>query len=244
MDLGELGARVRSAHADAWEVEGRARILQGGGWARFRDVRLMASGIPKAKWNNADITGGDADLDRVADWYAARNMPWGIRVPLDLDLSVGQLLSVKRCVGIPADAFHDRGSDVRVRRGADTELELIATLDAMESDLVAESRAWIAPQLGARGFTHWIAEVGDRAVGLATTVRSNGDAGRAAYVTGVFARDDEVLEGLVAAAVAEAFDDGVELVHANPGDDAEAERFLRLGAVEVPGFRVRLVRPD
>lgn len=64
--IDELTALVRTALADAWEVEGRAREPYGGGWARMRGARLMASGIPQAKWNNADITAADADLEAVS----------------------------------------------------------------------------------------------------------------------------------------------------------------------------------
>jgi hypothetical protein len=204
----------------------------------------MASGIARAKWNNADITGVDADLDRVAAWYTERDVPWGIRLPLDLEVSLGSHVFVKRCVGITADGFHDRGSDSRVRRGNASELDLIASLDAMGSDLLGESRAWIAPQLGTPGFVHWVAERGGRPVGLATAVRSDGDAGPAAYITGAFASDEMALDSLVGTAVAGAFSEGADLVHANPADDAEAKRFLGLGAVEVPGLEVRVVRPD
>jgi hypothetical protein len=204
----------------------------------------MASGIGRAKWNNADITGVDADLDAVTAWYARRDLPWGVRVPLDLEVSLGSHAFVKRCVGIPADAFRDRGSDARVRRGDATELELIAALDAIGGGPLEESRAWIAPQLGTPGFLHWVAELDGRLVGLATTVLSNGDAGPAAYVTGIFASDQSVLDALVSTAVAGAFSEGAELVHANPADDAETQRFVELGAVEVSGLGVRVVRPD
>jgi hypothetical protein len=39
---------VRMAHADAWEAEGRLRERYGGGVARVRGARLMASGISEA----------------------------------------------------------------------------------------------------------------------------------------------------------------------------------------------------
>jgi hypothetical protein len=205
----------------------------------------MASGIPRAKWNNADITDAGADLDGVSDWYAARGVPWGIRVPLEFDVSLGTHLFVKRCVGISAESFDHPGvAEASVRRGAETELELLARLDALGSDLLDESRAWIGPQLGTSGFSHWIADHDGEPLGLATTVRTDGDAGPAAYVTGVFASDPTVTRSLVGAAVAEAFAEGAELVHANPEDDADAERYISLGGVEVPGFNVRLVRSE
>ena len=244
MKLNPLTTRIRAAHADAWEVEGRARIGYGGGWARFPNVRLMASGIARAKWNNADITGPGADLDRVVAWYGERDIPWGIRDPLELDVSFGSHLFVKRCLAIRADTFRDRGSDPRIRRAEATQLELLARLDAMGSGAVDESRAWIGPQLGAPGFTHWIAEFRSQPAGIATSVRSNGDAGPAAYITGVRAPDDEIREALIATASLHAFSEGADLVHANPWTDTEAGLFLGLGAVEVPGLEVRLVRPD
>jgi hypothetical protein len=152
---------------------------------------------------------------------------------------------VKRCVGISAESFDHPGvAEASVRRGAATELELLARLDALGSDLLDESRAWIGPQLATPGFAHWIADHDGEPLGLATTVRTDGDAGPAAYVTGVFASDPAVTRSLVGTAVAEAFAEGAELVHANPEDDADAERYISLGGVEVPGFNVRLVRSE
>ena len=65
-DPGSLTARVRAAHGNAWQVEGRARRAYGGGAHAVRGARLMASGLPTPKWNNADITSADVDLDAVA----------------------------------------------------------------------------------------------------------------------------------------------------------------------------------
>ena len=51
-----LEARVRTAHADAWAVEGALREPHGGGAATLPGIRLMASGLPHAQWNSADVT--------------------------------------------------------------------------------------------------------------------------------------------------------------------------------------------
>jgi hypothetical protein len=240
--IDELTALVRTAHADAWEVEGRVREPYGGGWARMRGARLMASGIPQAKWNNADITAADADLEAVSAWYDARDVPWGLRVPLGLEVALGRPLFIKRCVGIVAGAFVPLEPSAVVRRARADEFDLVARLDAAPfgGDL-EQSGAWVAPQLGAPGFRHWIVEARGPA-GLATTVRSDGDAGPAVYLTGVGAFDRGGLDALVTTAVAAAFADGARLVHANPDDDAEAARLARLGGVEVAGFEVRVVR--
>jgi hypothetical protein len=241
--LEEMMSWMRTAHADAWEVEGRAREPYGGGYARIRGARLMASGILQPKWNNADITGADVDVDAVAAWFEARDVPWGMRVPLGLDITFGRPLFVKRCMGILENDFVPQEPAAVVRLARFDEFDLVSRLDAGLFDgALEESRAWVAPQLGAPPFRHWIAEVDGRPVGLATTVRSHGDAGPAAYLTGVGAFDIAALDALVAAAVTTAFADGARLVHANPADDVEAGRMTRLGGVEVPGFQVRLVR--
>lgn len=241
MTLDELTAVVRAAHGDAWEVEGRAREAYGGGWARMHGARLMASGIPQAKWNNADITAADVDLDAVSAWYEARDVPWGLRVPLGLHVALGCPIFIKRCVGIRAEAFVPGESAVRVRQARAGEGELIARLDAAGGDL-EQSRVWVAPQFGDPRFRHWVAESGGKPVGLATTVRSDGDAGPAAYLTGVSGSTSAVLDALVRTAAAAAFAEGARLVHANPDDDAKAAQLSLLGGFEVPGFEVRVVR--
>ena len=74
---------------------------------------------------------------------------------------------------------------------------------------------------------------------------TDGDAGPAAYLTAFGAIPGapwrEVVEALVAAACAAAFEDGAAFVHANPDAD-ETEVLTAAGAVEVPGFQVRVVR--
>ena len=248
MTTGDLTHLVRTAHGDAWEVEGRLRTPYGGGAARVRGARLMASGIKQPKWNNADATASDVDLEALTAWYSARDLPWGMRVPLELTVELGTPLFVKRCAGLLLEAFPGSANqlgDVRVRRCEPGFATAYAGLDAsvFGSDL-AESQAWVYPQFDAPGFRHWIAEVGGMPVGIATTVRSNGEAGPAAYLCGLGAlpgSPPEALDCLVAVAIGDAFDAGADLVHANPDDDASMQRLAALGAIEVPGFLVRVV---
>lgn len=240
----ELTRRVRTAHGDAWEVEGRLREPYGGGTARVRGARLMASGIAHEKWNNADVTGPDVDLDAVVAWYSSRDLPWGMRVPLELDVDLGRPLFVKRCTAFfPGGAAPS--SALQVRPAED--LQAYAALDvAVFGGDVAEARAWVEPELEAPGFRHWVAEDCGVPVGIATTVRSDGEAGPAAYLCGLGgipgAPRAEVLEALVGAALADAFEAGAAFVHANPWDDVEADVMAAHGAIEVPGFLVRVVR--
>jgi hypothetical protein len=57
---------VRTAHADAWQAEGRLREPYGGGACAVRGARAMASGIRTPKWNNADVTHEQVDLEAAA----------------------------------------------------------------------------------------------------------------------------------------------------------------------------------
>jgi hypothetical protein len=167
----------------------------------------MASGIPEAKWNNADITGADPDLDAVSAWYEARDVPWGLRVPLGLEVSLGRPLFTKRCVGILVEAFVMVEPLPGVRKARAEEQNLVAALDAAGGDL-EQSRAWVTPQLGVPRFRHWVAEARGKPVGLATTVRSDGEGGPAVYLTGVNAIESGVLDALVTTAVAAPFATG------------------------------------
>ena len=58
-----LDARVRTAHADAWAVEGVLREPYGGAVATLRGIRVMASGLAHPQWNGADVTGPYSDLE-------------------------------------------------------------------------------------------------------------------------------------------------------------------------------------
>jgi hypothetical protein len=248
--LEQLTQLVRTAHGDAWEVEGRLRVPHGGGAARVRGARLMASGIAQPRWNNADVTSEGVDLEAIGAWYAARDLPWGMRVPLDLVVDLGTPLFVKRCVGLLPETFPRQaasGGAIHVRPAGVAAAAAHADLDlAVFGGEVGESRAWVGPQIGARSHRLWVAEMDGVPVGLATTVRSDGDAGPAAYLTGFGAVPGapraEVIRALVWIAVADAFDSGATLVHANPDDDEEAGLLAGHGATEVPGFLVRVVR--
>jgi hypothetical protein len=239
----ELTRLVRTAHGDAWEAEGRLRERFGGGAARARGARLMASGIPRAQWNNADVTDAHPDLDAVTAWYGSLDVPWGLRVPLELDVDLGTPLFVKRCVGVAARRFHPHPPDETVVRAA-TPADDYAALDAhlFGGDL-AESRLWVDPERASDRFRHWIGERDGEAVAIGTALRTDGEAGPAVYVTGLAGRPD-ACAALAGAAAADAFAGGAALVHANPDDDAEAALWTALGALEVPGFQVRVVRVD
>src|SRR5438477_7295988 len=105
-----LDERVWAAHADAWQAEGRLRTLLGGGAAELPGVRLMASGLPHARWNSGDVTDPTRiDVDLVRAWYAARangaGVPWGLRAPPGTKIPDGRVLFRKRCMALVPDGF-------------------------------------------------------------------------------------------------------------------------------------------
>ncbi|MFA9431961.1 hypothetical protein [Egicoccus sp. AB-alg2] len=240
---------MHDAHADAWAWEGRVREPFGGGSARLGGLRLMASGLPDARWNNADVTGPDPDLSAAAAWYAALGVPWGLRVPHGRAVSVGTPLFVKRCFALAAGDARFAGAlpaDVVVRRAEPTDLERFVGVEAAAfGDPLAVARRWIGPAWGAPGFEHWLGEVRGRPAAVATTVTTAGDAGGATMVTGL-GRLSGTPAGLstgllrhVLASLAATAPRQLVHVHVAPGDDLAP--LAHLGFREFDGLTVRVV---
>jgi len=221
--------RVRAAHADAWEAEGRARAAYGGGAARVRGARLMASGLPAAKWNNADVTGADLDVGAVRRWYAERAVPWGLRVPVELSVELGRPLFVKRCFGLRRTGFRpaSRPPELLLRQAGGSEGGRFASV------------------FGRRGFEHWVARRDGEVAAVATAVWSHGAAGPAVMLTGLAAvagTTPAALPALATVVLERAFAAAPQALahsHAEPGEDVTW--LVRLGFSEVPGLLVRVV---
>jgi hypothetical protein len=153
-----------------------------------RGARLMASGIPLAAWNNADLEAADADLDAMVAWYASRAVPWGIRVPVGLTVDLGTPLFVKRCFGLlPGDL---KGGDVEVAARmtpvGPADLSRLVAAEAAVFGVLGRARVTLDRSgAGVSGFTHWLAHRDGRALAVATTVASAGDAGPAVMLTGL-----------------------------------------------------------
>lgn len=212
---------------------------------------MMASGLPVPKWNNADIISADVDVGALQAWYAERDVPWGIRVPLELSFDLGEPLFEKRCAGLLPDAVR-RAAAVRgvsIRRASPGDLPAYAAVElaGFDTDDLELERRWLQPAMGASGFAHWIAEAEGEAIGVAMTLLTAGRAGPAAYLGGVAAVPPwrgRGLEAMLASdAASEAFHAGAAFVHFNPDDD-EVGWADELGFVTVPGLLVRVVRPE
>jgi hypothetical protein len=209
----------------------------------------MASGLPDARWNNADVVAADVDLGAVIAWYASRGLPWGIRVPLHLTVELGTPLFVKRCFALSGPDLADGvGAETyRLTRVGPTEQArfVAAEAEVFATPVTLASR-WIRPVLGAPGFAHWVAERDRRPVAVATTVVSTGDAGPAVMLTGLGAlpgADPTLAPALARTAILAALDvEPAALVHTHGDPDDDPAIYRRLGFTEVAGLQVRLVR--
>jgi len=231
-----LDARVRTAHADAWAVEGMLRERQGGATAALRGIRVMASGLPHPQWNGADVTGPDADLDGARAFFAERRLPWGVRVPVGIPWGAGRHLFRMRLMGL-AEADFRPAPDVpglALREAGPAEAGVVLAIDA--AAFGADPRLqgpWIEPHLDAPGITVALAELAGEPVGTAYTLRSDGAAGPAVFLAGVAVAAAARRRGIAAAMsswlLARAFAGGARLAHLHPDTDAAARVYERLG---------------
>jgi ribosomal protein S18 acetylase RimI-like enzyme len=246
MALEPLGQRVRTAHGDAWQEEGRLRIPYGGAFAEQPGIRLMASGLPHPKWNNGDVTDtAVVDLDLVREWYADLRMPWGVRVPADQAWSHGRHLFRKRLMGLTADQFAPAPmvAGLAVRAATASDVEAVVRVDcAAFGGESSVDRPWLEPHLHADPVTVALALLEGEPVGTAYTLRSDGRAGPALYLAGVGVLEQARGRGVAAAMsswlLEQGFAAGAELAHLHPDSDSAAGIYARLGFTEVDGFDI------
>jgi GNAT superfamily N-acetyltransferase len=246
----DTGQRVHTAHGDAWQAQGRLRAPLGGGVADLPGVRLMASGLPYAQWNNGDVTDPALfNVDEVRAWYATRahgaGVPWGVRVPADTPFTHGRRLFRKRCMGLLPSEFcaFEPPPGIAIRVAIPDDIDAVAQVDAAAFDEGEELiRRWVGPHLGAPGFTVALARLDDQPVGLATAIFTDDRAGRCVGIFGVGvlerARRRGIGSALTSWLLERAFADGATLAHLNPDSDAAARLYARLGFVETAGLDV------
>lgn len=229
-----FAGRVHVATADAWERMGRLRA--GGGVGAVRDLRLMASGLPLPSWNSADLTGPAPDLEGAAEFYAARAVPWGVRVPAGAGLRRGRLRLTQRMMGAEAGDLlpspRVRGLELRSAKRADA--DLVVALDAAgfgEDPRV--TRPWTEPQVGAAGFDVVLGALGGESIGTAFTLRSDGLAGPALLLGGVTvlaeARGRGVAGAMSSWLLERGFARGARLAHLHSDTATAAAVYARLG---------------
>ncbi len=237
---------LRTAHADAWQVQGQLRRPDGGDAAALPGVRLMASGLPHPQWNNGDVHDPAAvDIAAVTRWYGERAVPWGMRVPAGAHWPHGRLLFGKRLMGLGPAQFvpapFPAGVDVRAAGAED--LEAVLAVDTVCFDESPDlERRWIGPHLRSDRVDVVLASVDGRPVGTGYCLRSDGVAGPAAYLAGVCVlpehRGRGVAKALCSSLLGRAFTSGAHLAHLHPDDDRAARLYVDLGFVEVDGLDV------
>jgi len=243
---------VRTAHADAWEEHGRFRAATGGGTARLQGIRLMASGLPHAQWNNGDVRDPEmVDMAAVRAWYAARPLPsgealpWGLRVPSGVTWPHGRKLFAKRLMGLVPERFTTASPppDVTLRQAGPADADAVLSVDtvAFDEDDAVE-RPWVEPILSMPSAVVCVAELGGAVVGCGHCVVSSGEAGPAVYLAGIAvlpaARGRGVGATVSSWLVERGFDAGGQLAHLHPDTDAAARIYARLGFEEVDGFDI------
>ena len=240
-----LTARVRAAHGDAWQVQGRLRETAGGGALELHGIRLMASGLPYPHFNNGDVTAPDADLEGARAFYAQRRVPWGVCVPPDLPWPHGRHLFRKRLMGLPAAGFRPAPAvpGLRIERAGPGELETVVAVDTagFGSD-PARERPWMEPQLGARRAEVALATLGGEPVATAYALRSDGRAGPCLWLGGVAVLAAARRRGVGAAIstwlLARGLAAGAQLAHLQADNDDAARVYTRLGFAETGGLDV------
>ena len=251
MDQQRLTTWVRTAHADAWEVQGRLRVPAGGGYAELPGIRLMAGGLPHPQWNNGDVDdAARVDVGLVDAWYCSLGMPWGVRVPAGTPWTHGRLVARQRLMGRTRDGFVPApdADGVTIRAAGPDDLDRVASVDALAfGGDPADAGPWLAPLLSAPDATVAVVEdAAGEALGTAYAVRSDGRAGPAVYLAGVAVVPDARRRGIGSAVstwlLRDGFDRGARLAHLQPDDDRAARVYARLGFVEVGGLDVYVVR--
>src|SRR4051794_24787243 len=206
----------------------------------------MASGLPHPQWNNGDVLDPSAvDVDAVREWYAARRVPWGVRVPAGAEWPHGRHLFRKRLMGLRPGDFVSAAAPagVTLRRATGADVDAVLTVDTVAFEAPDEiERPWVEPLLSQPSVTVCIAERDGNPVGVGNVLVSHGDAGPAAYVAGIGVLPPYRGRGVGAAVsawlVARGFAAGATLAHLHPDTDAAARIYRRLGFEEVPGFDV------
>ena len=240
---GELDRLVRDAHAEGWQSLGRLFARRGGGVAVARDLRLMASGLPVAWLNGGDVCGSEPDLAAAREFYAAHGVPWGLRVPCELEWVTGRLVRPLRLMGLVPAALraHAAPGAVTIAAATAADLDAVAQLDASAFGNEPElGRAWMAPLLetAADTVTVALARHARHPVGMGYALRS----GATLHLGGIAVAAEHRRRGVGAALTSwlllRGFAAGACLAELSPDTDAAARLYARLGFVETAGMRV------
>jgi GNAT superfamily N-acetyltransferase len=235
----DLVQRTRTAVADAGQAEGLLRETLGGGAAELRDIRVMASGLPHAQWNSADVTGPEPDLGGASAFYTTRGLPWGIRVAAGSPRAHGRYVMRQRLMALSARNLQAAGAvpGLDLALAGPDELECVVAIDAAAFGEDPETdRPWIEPHLSAAEVQTAMARFGGKPVATGYTVRTDGRAGPALYLGGIAVLAEFRRRGVAAAAASwlleRGFAAGADFAHLHADSEESARVFARLGFQE------------
>lgn len=251
MDVPTVTARLREATYAVWRAEAGAH--DGGAVAAFDGLLCWSCGVAVRHWNGVFVTAVPAQpaetLARAERWFTAREMPYGVLVPAELEPAMSPFtvaaglhrVAEQRCMVLrPADFRAAAPAELEVRRTgpADVEDFLTVQVEAFEAEPVT-ARAFLAPPVGRPGWTHLTGYLDGVPVVTAIGVRAGDVLGVYGVGTTVAARRRGFGATLTASLVREAFATGATLAFLNPSD-LGAGMYRRLGFREVGGFGIWL----
>jgi GNAT superfamily N-acetyltransferase len=226
-------------------VQGELRIPAGGATAEPRDLQLMAAGFEARGVNSGDVTGPDPDLDAAREFYGARGVTWGLRVPCELPWPHGRRLFRRRVMAMPRAAFvpAPAAAGLTLRPAGPADLATVLHIDSTVFELnPVDNTRWLEPLLAAETADVALAELEGEPAGTAHTLFSDGAGGPAVYLAGVAVLPSARRRGVGAALsswlLERGFAAGAELAHLNPDTDEAARLYGRLGFTETPGLDV------
>jgi GNAT superfamily N-acetyltransferase len=239
----DLATRTHTAHADAWEAQGRLRAPWGGAALALRGIRVVACGVRHPQFNSADVVDADCDLEGARAFYAARGLDWGVRVPAGMPWAHGRHLMTQELMALAAADFAPAPPvpDLELRLAGPADLDVLVGIDEAAFGETA-GPAWIAPLLAMAPVVVALALLGGEPVATAHTLRTDGPAGPCLYLGGVGVVPPARRRGIAAAAsswlLAQGFAAGAELAHLHSDTDESARVYRRLGFADTPGLEI------
>jgi GNAT superfamily N-acetyltransferase len=222
--------RQRAATVAVWRADVATRAH--GDWAQLQDVAVHTTGIAVGQWNGAHVTGPQPDLTAAGDWFAARQMPWAVLVPVEspyrppTELITEQRVMLRQLADLPPTPDLELSWD-------DGEGAVLVQQRVFGDEL---AREFVLPKLVNPSCGVVTAHEGGP-IATATLVVAD----RVAAVFGVATLSSHRRHGLGAAVTVavlhEARARGCDLAYLNPSDLGYG-LYARLGFEDAPGWRV------
>ena len=208
-------SRHSQANVDVWRADAAAR--SDGAWLALDGLALHSTGIPLPYWNGAVLTEehGLQSLPEAVDWFAARQMPWGLMIPADFDAAPpGLELVMEQPVMLRSLDDLPEAPDLELRWDAGEEASAVQA-EAFETDLDLSAR-FVLPKLACPSGSVVVGYDGGQPVATATLFTSGGVAAVYGVGTVVNRRRSGFGYAVTLAVLHEAARLGCDLAYLNP----------------------------